>query len=364
MKLKNINIWSVLLILFTFLIGCNKITDKSDPLLPSGNMTQVLKSATAYWATNVAIERGGVSQQISGTGPFTGFVLSNLGWRNMGFNIYAGLNYATNTTDTLNRINPKILKAVSEYMFGIGRLDTTNLPNSVNGEIPTINGKLLYCTKVLTSFTFNGGTAIRRIPFINGHQITTINIPYPTNGIMHELGEMILPPLGTIFESIDTIALKKDTTLTLLKAAIIKSSTANGAGSVNLGAILAGNGPYTLFAPTNVAFRAYPGGIFGSLAKINSLSGSNLDLLNKHLQFHIVPQRMFTSFWIGYPTSETANNSFATLHPLQNIFLLGNNYIRGNGQQASIAGGAGGVEVNRTCSNGVIHKINAFLRAQ
>lgn len=363
-KIYKISGLAICLLSLISMVGCKK-TDKSDPVLPSGNMAQVIKSSTAYWATNVAIERGGIANQITGEGPFTGFVLSNLGWRSIGYPVFAGINQTTGTTDTLNRVKPEILGAVAGYMFGLGKLDTASLPNIVNGEITTINGKILYCSKVAATLTFNGGIKRIRRAWINGHLLNTINITYPNNGIMHELGEIILPPIGTIAESIDSIVLQKDTTLTLLKAAIIKASTATGAGSVNLAAILASNGPYTLFAPNNVAFRAYPGAIFNSIAKINALSGPNLDLLNKTLQFHVIPQRMFTSFWIDYPLTEvSATNSFSTLLPNQKVFLLGNNNLRGNAQQTAIAGGAGGVNVNRTCTNGVIHKIGAILRPQ
>lgn len=327
-------------------------------------MTEVLGSSTAYWATNVAVKRGGYGQQLSGPGPFTGFVLSNFGWRVMGYSIFAGINQTTGSTDTLNRVDPQILKAVAGYMFGLGKLDTANLPNTLNGEIKSIGGHTLYCTKVLTTFSLNGVNVTAKRPYINGHPITTINIPFPNNGIMHELGEMILPPVGTIAESIDTIVLRKDTTLTYLKAALAKASTATGAGSVNLNSILASAGPYTLFAPSNAAFRTYPGAIYGSLAKINALSGTALDLLNRHLQMHIIPQRMFSSFWVGFPTTSTPANSYATLLPGKPMFIYGNSNIVANSVTASAAGGSSGVEANRTCTNGVIHKINVVLRSQ
>jgi uncharacterized surface protein with fasciclin (FAS1) repeats len=350
----------IFLLIITILTGCKK-TDKSDSVLPSGNMTEVLGSSTAYWASNVALQRGGYAQQLTTTGPFTGFVVSNYGWRIMGYSIFAGVNQTTGSTDTLSRINPLIMKAVSGYMFSLGKLDTAGLPNTINGEIKTIDGKTLYCSKILTKFNFNDVTKIVNVPYINGHPITTINIPYPNNGIIHELGELILPPIGTVAASIDTIVLRKDSTLTFLKAAFEKASTATGSGSLNLNEILSSSGPYTLFAPTNVAFRNYPGKIYGSLAKINALSGAALDLLNRNLQFHIVPQRMFTSFWIGFPTTQTPTNSFATLLNGKSIFIYGNSSIVGNNVRAFVSGG---VDANRTCTNGVIHKIGVVLRSQ
>lgn len=362
-KSHTIYSWGIFLLALVMLAGCKK-TDKPASVLPSGNMAEVLYSSTAYWASDVALQRGGYEQMLTGPGPFTGFVVTNLGWRNAGFAVYAGINQTTGTTDTLSRINPLIMKAISGYMFGLGKLDTASLPSTVNGEIKTIDGNTLYCTKVSTTFSYGTTVVIRPQPYINGHAIQSINIPYPNNGILQEMSQIVLPPISTIAGSVDTIVFYRDTTLSYLKAAIIKASTATGAGSVNLSAILASAGPYTLFAPTNVAFRAYTGGIYNTLAKINALSGTDLDLLNRNLQFHIIPQRIFSSLWIPFPSTASAVNSFATLLPGKSVNIYGNSNIVGNGVTASIAPGASGLEINRTCTNGVIHKINAVLKSQ
>lgn len=343
--------------------ACTK-TSKTDSVLPSGTMAQVLSQATAYWASDVAIERGGYNNKLSSPGPFTGFVVSNYGWRIMGYNVFAGVNQTTNTTDTLSRVDPLILKAIAGYMFVNGSLDTTALPNAINGELQTIDGKILYCTKVPSVVSFNGVSRNVMMPYINGHKVTTIDIPYPSNGIIHELGELVLPPIGTIAESIDTIALRNDTTLSYLKAALIKASTATGSGSVNLMQLLANAGPYTLFAPVNAAFRSFPGGVYNSIDKINALSGAALDLLNRHLQFHIIPQRIFSSLWINFSATAGADNNFQTILTGKSVNILGTNVIVGNTIRGTIAPGTGGGEINRTCNNGVIHKINAVLKSE
>ncbi|MBO9620395.1 MAG: fasciclin domain-containing protein [Niabella sp.] len=360
---RILNNYVLLLIAFIMGVSCTK-TSKPDSVLPSGTMAEVLNHSTAYWASNVAVQRGGFSGPLAAPGPFTGFVVSNYGWRLLGFSVYAGINQTTGTTDTLSRIDPNIMKAIAGYMFVNGKLDTANLPNTVNGEMRTIDGKTLYCTKVPAVVTYSGIAANVGVPYINGHRVTTINIPYPNNGIIQELGEVVLPPIGPIAATIDTIALRKDTTLSLLKASLLKASTATGSGSVNLMQLLAQPGPYTVFAPTNAAFRAYGGGIYNSIEKINALSGPALDLLNRHLQFHIVAQRLFSSYWINFSTTANSENTVATILPGKAVNILGNNVVVGNNIRANIAPGSGGVEINRTCDNGVIHKISAFLKAE
>ncbi|RYE84255.1 MAG: hypothetical protein EOO65_02595, partial [Methanosarcinales archaeon] len=63
-----------------------------------------------------------------------------------------------------------------------------------------------------------------------------------TNGVVHVIGSVLMPPA----ESIVTAA-QADTSFTLLVQAVVKCGLASA---------LAGPGPFTVFAPTNSAFRA------------------------------------------------------------------------------------------------------------
>lgn len=352
------NCW--VLAALAFFPACTK-TGKSEPVLPEGNMAEVIRQSSYYSGTYTAISRSGVDQVLMGTGPFTGFVETDIAWKAAGFNTRAGI--TTGGNDTLTRAPVDILKAIAEYSFAPGILDSAALPNEVNGVIPNIVEQPLYCTKVPTSFsvTVSGVTTtkVANVPYINGHAITTINLDYPTNGIIHELNEIILPPVGTIAESIDVTILAQDTTLTYLKAALEVASTAGGAGSVDLNTALAGSGPFTLLAPTNAAFRAADSN-YTSIERIHALTGADLDKLNQYLQYHVLPERLFSSFWIPLPA---AGQSVATLLPGNNVTFFNLGQVKGAGNTAN-AILAIGIDGNRTCSNGVIHKINAFLKSQ
>merc|ERR1712063_54822 len=102
---------------------------------------------------------------------------------------------------------------------------------------------------------------------------------------------------------------------------------------------LSGPGPFTVFAPTNKAFRALSPDL---LAKL----GSDADLLKKVLTYHVVPARLAGASLVNDGTSTTLSGGKLRV----NLY----------GRQVTTVNG---VEVVRTiaASNGVIHVIKKVL---
>ena len=109
--------------------------------------------------------------------------------------------------------------------------------------------------------------------------------------------------------------------------------------AAGLGDALSGEGPFTVFAPTNAAFEALPAGLLEKL-----LLPENKEVLTKILTYHVVPAKVMAA--------DVATGDVNTLE----------------GSAFSITT-EGGVKVNASnvtatdvpASNGVIHVIDAVL---
>ena len=109
--------------------------------------------------------------------------------------------------------------------------------------------------------------------------------------------------------------------------------------AANLGETLSGEGPFTVFAPTNEAFAALPEGVLDAL-----LLPENKDSLAKILTYHVVPGTVMAA--------DITDGDVATVEG-QTVMLSTANGVTVNGATVLIADVA--------ADNGVIHAIDAVL---
>ena len=110
-------------------------------------------------------------------------------------------------------------------------------------------------------------------------------------------------------------------------------------GAAGLVETLQGDGPFTVFAPTNAAFAALPAGLVDKL-----LLPENKDLLVKILTYHVVASKvMSTDVMAGEVASVEG----------QNITITTEGGVKVNGANV--------VTVDIEASNGVIHVIDAVI---
>ena len=107
--------------------------------------------------------------------------------------------------------------------------------------------------------------------------VTAANVPN-TNGLIHVIDTVILPPTSVVQTAIDNGNFKT----------LVQALTA--AGLVDT---LNGDGPFTVFAPTDAAFAKLPAGVVAELVK-----PENKDSLSKILQYHVT-RGLFTGASIG-----------------------------------------------------------------
>jgi uncharacterized surface protein with fasciclin (FAS1) repeats len=110
-------------------------------------------------------------------------------------------------------------------------------------------------------------------------------------------------------------------------------------GAAGLAETLSGEGPYTVFAPTNEAFDALPEGVLDAL-----LLPENKDALTKILTYHVVS---------GEVTSDQITDSDVPTLEGESVTLSTADGVTVNGAMV--------VAADVAASNGVIHVIDAVL---
>ena len=104
---------------------------------------------------------------------------------------------------------------------------------------------------------------------------------------------------------------------------------------------LKGDGPLTVFAPTDEAFSALPEGTLDSLLK-----PENKEQLKAILLYHVVPGKVMSSDLKGTINADTLEGSPVTIVA---------------GASGVTVNGANGVSADVAASNGVIHVIDAVI---
>jgi len=161
---------------------------------------------------------------------------------------------------------------------------------------------------------------------VDGARVTKTDIRC-SNGIIHVIDAVLLPS-------------SKDIVATAVEAGEFQTLAAalKAAGLVEA---LQGEGPFTVFAPTDAAFAALPAGTLESL-----LRPENKQKLVAILKLHVVPGRVFSD----------AAAKGATVEALSGGELR----TRGEGGKV-LVNGARVVSADLDASNGVIHVIDSVL---
>jgi uncharacterized surface protein with fasciclin (FAS1) repeats len=123
------------------------------------------------------------------------------------------------------------------------------------------------------------------------------------------------------------------------------STLLEAVGAAGLAETLSGEGPFTVFAPTDAAFAALPEGTLESL-----LEPENQDQLTGILTYHVVPAEVPASEVMPGDV-ETVNGADLTVSVADGTVVLED----GQGNEAMVT------QTDVEASNGVIHVIDAVL---
>jgi transforming growth factor-beta-induced protein len=269
------------------------------------------------------------------------------------FNTLAAALTAAGLVDTLKGAGPFTVFAPTDAAFAklpAGTLETLLKPENkatltsiltyhvVSGKVPastvvTLNGK--------TAKTVNGADVTIKVEgsnvFVNNAKVITTDI-MATNGIIHVIDTVLLPPAPGAAPAAplagNAIAVANQAGLTTLVAAV---------EAAGLTATLQGPGPFTIFAPDNVAFS-----LVGEDALKNLLKPENKATLASILTYHVVPGTFTAADLVKVP-----GHKLKTVNGKELRFQVSNGKL--------LVNGAGVRAADVKTSNGVVHVIDTVL---
>jgi uncharacterized surface protein with fasciclin (FAS1) repeats len=276
----------------------NGITHVIDQVLlpPELDIVETAVATAGFSTLAAAVEAAGLIAALQADGPFTVFAPTD--------EAFAAL--PAGTLDAL-LADPAALAEVLLYHVVDGRVFARDLDGVVSTE--TLAG-----FPVL--FDLSDGAKV------NSADITATDI-LTTNGVIHVIDEVLLPPTGDIVET--AVAAGFSTLATALTAA-------------NLVDALKAEGPFTVFAPTEEAFAALPEGALDGLL-------ADLDALTDVLLYHVVSGQIFSGNLADGATAETLQGQSVTVDLSDGVKI--------DNANVTVA--------DIITKNGVIHVIDAVL---
>jgi len=284
--------------------GC--ADDEDTPLITLTNtITSIVVANPDFDTLEAAVIAAGLADTLAGAGPFTVFAPTDAAFEAL----------PDGTLDAL-LADPDALTKVLTYHVVPGRVDAAavvalTMATTLEGSdiaIEVVNGEVI----------------------LNGSVKVTMTDIVADNGIIHIIDGVLLPPEEEMPGTITDIVVASDDFSTL-EAAVI---------AANLQGTLAGDGPFTVFAPTNAAFAALPAGTLdGLLADIPALTAI--------LTYHVVPGRVDAAAVVNLTMATTVEGRDITIEVVNGEVILNGN-----------------VKVTMTdipASNGIIHVIDGVL---
>lgn len=194
-----------------------------------------------------AVQAAGLVETLKGEGPFTVFAPTDAAFKALG----------KPTGEALLK-DPAKLASILTYHVVAGKLYSGDVLKTTS--VATVNGSDIV-------FTMRNGK-----PYVNNARIIVTDI-LTTNGVIHLIDAVMLPPMGDIVD----IAVANPKLKGLVTAV-------QAAGLVET---LKGEGPFTVFAPTDDAFR-----------KLGKATGEALlkdpATLASILTYHVVPGKLYS----------------------------------------------------------------------
>lgn len=280
------------------------------PLEPTAAPQTIVDIAVAdgrFTTLVAAVQAADLVDTLSSDGPFTVFAPTDAAFAKLP---------AGTLDDLLKPENKQMLTDILLYHVVSGNVLAADVANLT--EAQTVLGKNV-AVKV------DGGKV-----FINDAEVILTNIQ-ASNGVIHVIDTVILPPAEEKAMDIVDIA-AADGRFTTLVAAV---------EAAGLAETLKGEGPFTVFAPTDEAFAKLPAGTVEDLLK-----PENKQQLTDILLYHVLPAKVMSA--------EVTDGLIADSALGTSVFFkldMGNAFIN----EAQI------VITDIEASNGVIHVIDTVL---
>jgi uncharacterized surface protein with fasciclin (FAS1) repeats len=273
---------------------------KSSTAPKPADIVDTAVKAGSFTKLAAALDSAGLVSALKGTGPFTVFAPTD--------DAFAAFEKAN--PGVLGSLSKDELASVLKYHVVAAKVTSKDL---VSGSlVETLNGERI-------AIDLSSGVKIA------GSTVTTADVA-ATNGVIHVIDKVMLPPSQNIVETAIAAG-----SFTKLAGALV---------ATGLDKTLTGEGPFTVFAPTDDAFAAFETKNPGVLASLSTAQLTDI------LLYHVV------SGW----------NGAADLKDGQSV----NTALAGKSLKVSTTGGvklndSKVTSANIVTTNGVIHVIDAIL---
>jgi uncharacterized surface protein with fasciclin (FAS1) repeats len=297
--------WSAALLAGFTLAACgggNSPTTVVD-LIKADPNTQVLAEA---------VEASGLALPLSGSGPFTVFAPTDAAFTALLSEL--GISKAQLLADRA------LLTSVLQYHVLGSRVAKASVP--VGKPITPLAGGIFKVDAVGADLVITDGRN-------RTSRITATDIA-ADNGLLHKVDRVLLPANRTIVQTAQSLP-----DFSILVEAVV---------AADLAGTLSGNGPFTVFAPTNTAFA----NLLTELGLTKAQLLANKPLLTKVLTYHVVPSRVLKADVPVGPAITSVQGETFTINSMLEI-------TDRNARKAKI------VATDVLTSNGVIHVVDKVI---
>ncbi|MGM0504817.1 MAG: fasciclin domain-containing protein [Bacteroidota bacterium] len=255
-----------------------------------------------------AVVKAGLVETLNGEGPFTVFAPTNDAFQAL---------FTELGISGIDDLTADDLVPILQYHVVSGNVLSSDLSS---GDVATLNGDI----------TINVGSSVT----INGDANVVLADVQGTNGVVHAIDKVLVP--GEEAQNIVDIA-SADENFSSLVAALTKA---------DLVSTLEGEGPFTVFAPTDDAFAA----LLTDLG-VSSLDDLTADQLTPILLYHVVSGKVMSN--------DLANGYVSTLSSGPNATNV--QFLVDLSDGVTLNGSTNVSSADIEASNGVIHVIDEVL---
>ncbi|MGB1125813.1 MAG: fasciclin domain-containing protein [Phycisphaeraceae bacterium] len=281
---------------------CNKSKDKTVQVAAQMDIVDTAVAAGSFKTLAAALGAADLVDALKSDGPFTVFAPTD--------EAFAKLPKGTVET-LLKPENKALLTAILTYHVVPGNLAAEHVVGGA--PLKTLNGQKI---------TLDTSDGVK----VDGANVVKTDIS-TSNGTIHVIDAVILPSTKDIID-------------TAIEAGSFKTLAA-ALGAAELVETLQGDGPFTVFAPTDEAFAKLPAGTVESLLK-----PENKAQLQAVLTYHVVPGRIYAADAIKAGKAATVQGQKVTIEASEDGVTVD---------------GANVVAADIDTTNGVIHVIDAVI---
>jgi uncharacterized surface protein with fasciclin (FAS1) repeats len=253
----------------SFLAACGGGDDT-----PATTLT-VAQSDERFSILNEAVNAAGLAGTLAGPGPLTVFAPTN--------DAFAALLAELGVSKDALLANKPLLTAVLTYHVLPARVERAQVP--LGQPITSAQGGIFKIDAVGQNLVVTDGR--------NRTANITATDVQASNGVVHVIDKVILPADKNIVQTAQALP-----QFSILVEAVV---------AADLAGALSGDGPFTVFAPTNDAFVA----LLAELGVSKEALLADTALLTKVLTYHVVPARVLKAqVPVGTPITSLQGDSF------------------------------------------------------